>query len=75
MLPTRVTIYVVTITTTLWGANLIADMIPSLGYESDPFVHGVFMTIVGGVLGLHHRRGGAEPPKPPPAATEGVDPK
>jgi hypothetical protein len=56
MLPRRVTAVVVYVTTAGWAANLIASMVPWLGYTSDPLIHAAFMAIVGGAVGLQARQ-------------------
>ena len=75
MLPPPLVWFVVGVTTTLWAANLIAGMLP-LDYQPDPYVHGVYMTVVGGALALRRRNEHSEvrpPPAKKPRLAEGDD--
>lgn len=42
--------WVIRLVATMWAANLVAGMIPSLQYEPSEAVNGIFMAIVGGLF-------------------------
>ena len=62
---------VIGVVTGVWALNFVAGLIPSLGYESDQAINGIFMAIVGGLFALGGRKkddggnGGTPPPSTP----------
>lgn len=54
MISDRTRTVVITVVTTAWSINFVAGFVVA-GYEPDPAIHGVFMTIVGGLFALGAR--------------------
>jgi hypothetical protein len=72
---------VIAVVTLVWLINFVAGLIPSVDYEPDQAINGIFMAIVGGLfaLGAREARHQTPPPPPPPAEVaappEGGEPR
>lgn len=62
MLPRWLSNAVIGVVTAVWVANFVAPMVVE-GYESDPQLNLVFMTIVGGALALRSKKDDDRPGK------------
>jgi hypothetical protein len=65
LLPKPLAYTVMGLVTLVWAVNFAAQFFVE-GYASDPLIHGIFMTIVGGAMALSRKSGNqSETPKPP----------
>lgn len=47
----RVKIVIALIVAGVWAVSFLASLIPALGYEPDPGIHGVMLIVVGSLFG------------------------
>lgn len=55
MISDRTANVIIAIVTAVWVANILAGMFELNNYEPSEAIHGIFMVIVGGALGLRNR--------------------
>lgn len=62
MLPKPLTYGILVLITTVWAVNFAATLLVP-GYESDAYIHVIFMGTVGLLLGLGQRPGNGDTPR------------